>query len=115
MPVQQVTPTNRFPSGDYRDLVELRLTPEDLSRRYGLRFDHYVDGLDTYHLAAIMLDEVAQAWLMKYRGDRSGGTLVRVDAGIDPTRAKQLLKETLNLHESEFVWVSPAVRASMLA
>ncbi len=115
MPVQQVTPTNRFPSGDYRDLVELRLTPEDLAMQYHLRFAHHVDGLDRYRLAAIPLDDDAQTWLLKYDGDRRGGTLIRVDAGIDLTRAKRLLKEKLDLRESDFVWVSPAVRTSLLA
>ncbi len=110
MPIRQVKPHKRFPSGEYRNLAELPFSPEELTERYGLTFDDDADDLDDYKLAAIELPDHSQAWFIKYRGDDEGGTLVRVDAGADPTKAIGLLERTMGFHIADFLWINPGVR-----
>ncbi len=110
MPVRQVRPHKRFPSGDYRTLVEVPFSPEELTERYGLKFEDDSDSLDAYKLAAIALPDRSQAWFIKYQNDDEGGTLVRVDAGADPTTTMALLEQVMGLHEADFLWINPDVR-----
>ena len=110
MSVRQVKPHMRFPSGDYCNLAELAFSPEELTERYGLKFEDGADNLDAYKLAAIELPDHSQAWFIKYQGDDDGGTLVRVDAGADPTTTMALLEQVMGLHEADFPWINPDVR-----
>lgn len=113
--VKQVVPHPLFPSGDYRDLAEVRLNPTELAARYGVRFEQRLDDLDSFELAAIVLADGSQAWLLKYRGDQFSGTLVRVDANGDLSNAKAMLAHALDLGEADFAWVAPGVGATAAA
>lgn len=113
MSVRQVKPHMRFPSGDYRDLAELPFSPAELTKRYGLKLEDGADYLDTYKIAAIELPDHSQAWFIKYQGDDDGGTLVRVDVGLDPTKTMMLLEHVMRLRESDFPWINPDVQISV--
>ncbi len=111
MPVRQVTPHQRFPSGDSRALVMLTGEPRELAARYGLSFEEGEDDFDAFQLAAIALADGSQAWLLKYRGEPTPGTVVYVDAGADFAQAKALLAQALELTDEDILWVSPFVAA----
>jgi len=87
MGIYQVTPYERWPSGDSRPIVMLRANPAELHERYGLLFEHDTDDLDDYDLAAIELPDSTQAWLMRHVGNHVPGTIVYVDARADFERA----------------------------
>ncbi len=110
MAVRQVKPGKQFPSGEYRNLAELPFSPEELTERYGLTFEDDADDLDDYKLAAIELPDRSHAWFIKYRGDDAGGTLVRIDADANPTRAMALLEQIIGLHAADFLRINPNVR-----
>lgn len=105
----QVQPYERFPSGDSRDLAELSFTPEQLTKRYGLRFAEGTDDFDAFQLAAIDLADGAQAWFLRYRGEQEPGMAVLIDRGADPTLMMGLLEHALGLPKSAFRWISPDV------
>jgi hypothetical protein len=107
--LKQVEPYARFPSGDSRDLAEVPFTPEQLTKRYGLRFAEDADDFDTFRLAAIDLTDGAQAWFMRYRGEQGPGTAVLIDHDADPTLMMDLLENALGLPKSAFRWISPDV------
>ena len=111
MHVQQVHRHEYWPSGDSRDLAEVRFSPEELASRYGLRFEEGLDDLDYFKLAAIALADGSQAWFIKYRGDQYPGTLVRVDASADLGQAQELLQRALGLADEDFPWIAPGAAA----
>jgi len=110
VPVHQV-PLQRWPSGDSKDLAELRLSPEELGRRYGLSFEELHDDLDDFRVAAIALPDGSNLWLYRYRHEPEPGTAVRVDAAADFRKAKAQLAQVLGLTADDFLWVSPLVEA----
>jgi hypothetical protein len=112
MRVHQVVPHQRWPSGDSRDLAEIRFAPDELATRFGLQFEEDLDDLDWFKLAALQLPDGSQVWLYKYRGDQFTGTAVRADAGADFAKTKEQLKQALDLSEDDLLWVAPAARAS---
>jgi hypothetical protein len=112
MHIQQVVPHDHWPSGDSRDLAEIRFAPDELAARFGLRFEDDLDDLDWYKLAALHLPDGSQVWLYRYRHDPSPGTAVRADAGADFAKTKEQLKQALDLSEDDLLWVAPAARAS---
>lgn len=107
MVVRQVARQDRWPSGDSRDLAELRASPEDLASQFGLTFEHLHDDLDELQLAAIELPDGSPAWLYRYRGDQSTGTFVRVDAHVDLLRATTQLTQLLQLKDQDILWSAP--------
>ena len=109
MSIRQVAPHPVFPSGDSRDLAELRFSPDELTARRGLHFTERQDDLDAFKLAAIELADGVQAWFIKYRGDQYPGTLVRVDAAADPGMTKRQLVQALDLRDEDFSWVAPSL------
>ena len=113
MAVQQVQPHDRFPSGDFRDLAEISLSPQEISACYGLVFADLFDDLDWFKLAAVALPGGAQAWLLKYKGDQYPGTLVRVDAAADLSLAKGQLQQAFGLTDADFRWVAPGLQVSV--
>jgi hypothetical protein len=66
------------------------------------------DDLDAFKLAAIVLADDSQAWLIKYRGDQYPGTLVRVDAAANPVAAQHLVAQALDLDDQDFSWLAPS-------
>lgn len=107
MDVRQVPRQERWPSGDSRDLAELRFSPEELASRFNLTFEHLHDDLDWFQLAVIELPDGSQAWLYRYRGDQDTGTFVRVDAHADFARTKLQLGRLLHLNKQDFLWSAP--------
>jgi hypothetical protein len=106
MVVRQIPRKERWPSGDSRDLAELRHSPEDLASQFGFTFEQLHDDLDWLQLAAIELPDGSHAWLYRYRGDQDNGTFVRVDAHADLAHAKAQLAHLLHLNESRRPLVS---------
>jgi hypothetical protein len=109
MRVQQVPRQKRWPSGDSKPLAVLAFEPSALAERYGLSFEEELDDLDQLRLAAIALPDGSQAWLYKHRSDPNPGTLVRVDSDADPATVSSLLRQTLELDDSDFLWVAPVL------
>ena len=107
MAIRQIPRENRWPSGNSRDVVELRFSPEELASRFGLDFERLHDDLDWLQVAAIELPDGSQAWLYRYRGDDDAGTFVRVDAHADLVRARTQLQRLLNLSERDVRWAAP--------
>jgi len=112
MAVKQVRPHVHFPSGDSRALVELPFEPEELIGRYGISFEERCDDLDTYRLAAIVLPDGSQVWLVRYRGEQDAGTTVYVDAAADLGQAKDLLLQMFALAEEDLRWIGLGVVAA---
>ena len=111
MHVHQVSPHERWPSGDYRPITMLTLEPAELQVRYGLTFEDGYDNLDYYKRAAIELADGCQAWFMRHRGNPVPGTIVYVDANVDPALARGLVLQSLGLTEADFSWVAPTPEA----
>ena len=107
MVVRQIPRQVGWPSGDSRDLAELRFSPEELARRFGLTFEQFHDDLDWLQLAAIELPDGSQAWLYRYHGDQNAGTFVRVDAHSDLARARVQLERLFLLSEQDILWSAP--------
>lgn len=108
--VEQVAPYRFWPSGDSRALAVLRFSPEELSRRYRLRFEEDYDDLDCYRLAAIRLPDGNQAWLMHYRGDPEFETTDVDVAALSSATLRQVIA-VLGLSSSDILWTSPLLAA----
>lgn len=107
MLVRQVQPDAMFPSGDSLALAMLRFAPKELAQRYGLSFNEDYDDLGWYTLAAIVLPDGSQAWLLRHRGNPVPGTVVYVDADADLIQATTQLKQVLALTDDDITWVAP--------
>lgn len=106
MGIRQVPREGRWPSGDSRDLAELRFSPEELASQFGLTFEHLHDDLDWLQLAAIELPDGSHAWLYHYQGDADAGTFVRIDAQADLAQSKAQLERLLHLTEQDIRWTT---------
>lgn len=107
MNIRQVKPHEHWPSGDSRPIAVLPFDIPTLVERFGLTFREGLDDLDRYQLAAIALGDGQQAWLIRYEGDPSPGTVALVDRGADVEDAQSLLAEALGLTRDAFLWTAP--------
>lgn len=107
MHVEQVSPHERWPSGDSRVIAALAAEPDALTARYRLTFEEGADDLGYYRLAAVALADGSQVWLMWHRGNPEPGTVVHADAHADAKGTLHLLTHTLGLHERDVVWIAP--------
>jgi hypothetical protein len=107
MTIHQVKPQKHWPSGDSRPIAVLPFEIAALADRYGLTFEEGIDDLDRFRLAAFELGNGQQAWLTRYEGDPSPGTLVLVDSVFDVEDAQSLLGKALGLRRNAFSWLAP--------
>jgi hypothetical protein len=105
--IYQVKPQKHWPSGDSRPIAVLPFDVPALADRYGLTFQEGIDDLDRFRLAAIELGNGQQAWLTRYEGDPSPGTVVLVDSDADVAEAQSLLAKALGLKRDAFLWIAP--------
>ncbi|MGI8687259.1 MAG: hypothetical protein ACR2M3_01655 [Thermomicrobiales bacterium] len=101
---------NLWPSGSSRAIAVLSFEPEELARRYGLRFQEDVDDLDTLLFAVLRLDNGSNAMLYKHVGDPNPGTIVNVDAHADLAMERELLVSALHLQANDLLWIAPEAR-----
>lgn len=107
MHVRQVQPHERWPSGDSRAIAVLAAEPDELTARYGMTFEEGADDLDYSRLAALVLADGSQIWLMRHRGNPEPGTVVYADATADANEARRLLAHSLGMYERDFTWIAP--------
>lgn len=100
----------RWPSGIDKALAVLRLEPEDLEPRYGVRFTPGCDDLDEFREAALRLHSGRPVLLMRYRRSPGPGTLVSIDDGDDASEALEELRDALELPARDLTWISDEVR-----
>jgi hypothetical protein len=93
-------------------LAHIRRSPEEFSRRFNLSFETFGDDREKFELAAVALVSGSQVWLERHRGDSIRGTLAHVDAQANLRAAREELKDTLQLTDDDFIWISPLLASS---
>jgi hypothetical protein len=93
-----------WPSGRTRPIAVLRLGPDQLSARYGVRFHRERDDLDEADVAAVQLPSGRSLLFVRYRGNPSSGTEVAANSNDDPRAARSELLEALNLDYGALKW-----------
>lgn len=107
----------RWPTGIDKPIATLRAEPEEIARRYPVRFTRGHDELDGFHEVGLRLRSGRNVLLMRYLRSPGPGTTVSVDADDDATAALRELRETLSIGRREVIWVSDEVeepRGSLL-
>ena len=103
MNIRQVSPWKHWPSGDSRPIAVLPFDIAALVERFGLTVQEGVDDLDRHQLAAIELGDGQQAWLTRYEGDPSPGTVVLVDADAEIEDTQAVLRTALDVNRDAFL------------
>jgi hypothetical protein len=101
-----------WPSGIDKALAVLRLEPEDLEPRYGVRFTPGRDDLDEFQEAALRLRSGRPILLMRYRRTPGRGTTVSIDDGDDASEALDELCHALDLPARDVTWISDEARSA---
>ena len=100
----------RWPSGIDKALAVLRLEPEELEPRYGVRFTPGRDDLDEFREAGLRLHSGRPVLLMRYRQSPGAGTRVSIDDGDDASEALDELRDAFELSPRDLTWISDEVR-----
>lgn len=96
-----------WPSGDNKPLLELRSTPSELTKQYGLQFRREKDDLDWFFASHFIDVELGPVVMLRYENSPAHGTLVYVDAGVDSREAIVRLESVLELDDNDIVWRTP--------
>ncbi len=105
--VLQVSPNKVWPTGDGRTVGIVSVTPDEITRRFGIVFERGLDdGLGEYALAAVSDRKGGQVWLMRYDGSPVAGTDVVVDAMRSRSDALKSVREVLGFQRKDFEWIS---------
>jgi hypothetical protein len=102
----------RWPSGIDKALAVLRLNPEELEPRYGVRFTPGCDDLDEFQEAALRLGSGRPVLLMRHRQSPGRGTTVSIDDGDDASEALDELRHALDLAAGDLTWISDDARSA---
>src|SRR5262245_19643084 len=93
-----------WPSRNYRPIAMIRLEPNELEDRLGIRFADDYDDLDYLKHAVLVLSSGDQLLLVRYRRAPQPGTEVNADAASDFARVRgQFLTDT-GLAVSDVTW-----------
>lgn len=96
----------RWPSGDYRPVALLAVTPEVLEARLGVTFEHGRDDLDEYRELGLELSSGRRVLLNWYeRAPEPRGLDLWTDAADDPVAARDETLKALGLSTSTLLWV----------
>jgi hypothetical protein len=94
----------RWPSGDSKPVLLLRLTPDIMTERYGLEFSRERDDLD-WRDASFFIDDVLGPVVLTWYGNAPvKGMDCTVDAGVGATAAISRLIDVLGLVDDDIVW-----------
>src|SRR5688572_3065696 len=104
--MKQVTPW-WWPSGDGWPIGILTLSPDELTRRFGIVFERDTDDLDDFEVAAIADESIGQFWLFRHVQSPSKGTEVRADMATTRTSVLKAVWEQLRLDDMSFEWLNP--------
>jgi hypothetical protein len=105
MSFRQVTPHERFPSGERRAILQFAVDLDRVEEVTGLRLnEQFEDQLGTFTFAAIELPNREQVWIGRAEGDIAGRLLVFTDQGANLTETQDLLVEALHLRAEAVFW-----------
>lgn len=105
--MRQVTPHDVFPAGNSWVAGVLKLSPGDLSDKFGIVFEQGVGDLGPYKLAALEDRAVGQIWLFRYDSAPYQGTEVLVDEAVLRDDALFAVWSQLGVDVRGFAWVNP--------
>ena len=100
----------RWPSGIDKALAVLRLEPEELEPRYGVRFTPGRDDLDEFREAGLRLHSGRPVLLLRYQRSPGPGTMVSIDDGDDANEALSELRAAFGLSARDLTWISDEAR-----
>lgn len=104
--VRTVKPIERWPTGDSRTIGIVSSAPDEITARFGIRFERGLDGLGEYALAAISDRRGGQFWLFRYDGSPFRGTDVVVDALRSRSDTLKAVRTVLGFQAKDFEWIS---------
>lgn len=97
-------PFQGWPSGNYRDLLELRITSNEISERTGLVFVRQRDDLDWGYFSHYFDDVIGPVVVIEYENMPGKTTSILVDRQIEVAAAIAQVRKTLDLSETEIAW-----------
>jgi hypothetical protein len=99
----QLSPQQR--REELQPIAVLALSPVELDRRYGIRFEASRDDLDEFYAALLELQNGHQFALLRYSNSPSAGTELYAAESVDPAQARDEFLEAFSLRASELEWV----------
>ena len=99
----QLSPEQR--REELQPIAVLALSPGELDRRYGIRFEASRDDLDKFDAALLELQNGHQFALLRYSHSPSAGTELYAAESADPAQARREFLEAFSLPASELEWV----------
>src|SRR5215217_3616444 len=100
----------RWSSQTCRAIGRLRMEPEHLTLRYGLRFSEGRDELGGARYATIAAASGRQFLFVRYADADTPGTAVWTDFNDSPREARADLLASLDATDEEFTWVQEEPR-----
>jgi hypothetical protein len=94
----------KWQSGDRKPVLEIKLLPDDLTKRYELKFREEPDDLDWCQSTHFFDQEIGPVVLLRYQSAPIEGTLCYIDSKIDSQVAIQRIIEDLGLVSSDILW-----------
>lgn len=94
----------KWPSGDCKAVIQLRLSTDAISEKFGLKFKREKDDLDWGKFSHFIDEVVGPILLIEYENSPISGLDVYVDVGIDNRIAIERIRSVLQIKESDISW-----------
>src|SRR5215469_5944114 len=93
----------RWPSGDYKDIMQLKLSSGALSERFGLKFLRDKDDLDWANFFRYKDELVGPILLIEYDNIPGGGISVQVDKEVSTEMAVKRIRDTFQISDKDIL------------
>ena len=99
-----------WPSGDCKPIIEIDLKPNEIQKKYNIRFIKENDDLDWYEGGHFYDKNLGFVVLMRHQNCQSHGTTVYVDSQLDLKESYKNLLEILELDKKNIIWKSELIK-----
>ena len=93
-----------WPSGDYKPVLELSFTPQEIESKWNVHFSRDKDDLDWYLGSHIKDTIVGFIVMMRHENSQSNGTVLYVDSKIDIKDAVKRMRDIFSINSHDIAW-----------
>ncbi len=95
---------SEWPTSETRPIAVLALDPEDIEKRFSLKFHEDRDDLDSLRLSVIRLPSGRMIGLVRYDRSPDPGTTLFADQDAEPEKEQTEFLEVFGLTPDSFSW-----------
>jgi hypothetical protein len=102
--VEAIEKFEKWPSGDYRPILSLLVSPSALASRFNGYLIDGKDDLDEFTAVCFHVEGVGPVLFVSHANDPSPQTEVDVDFGVDADAAMRLVMAEFDINEIDVLW-----------